>query len=677
MFLTRNPWRSLLCLLICSTTMAGSAKIEKEVYDAFSNDFAAMQTYGDTEEKGVRVIVHLDSGGGLTSDMQERDDDIALDLLADEVYHAQGSFLENLQSVGLLERTSTEGRPLFQVELLLTYQHAFAATVANAEVLEEIAAFEQVDKIQIDRLNKLNTVQGRNLTGSTWAANSGFRGNGIGVAVLDTNFDLLHPELGGRIQLPNGVVAAGRNFSDNSPVHSRVLDRCFHGTGTASIVRRYAPDADLYALVVFPNAYDSVIADAIDWCVANRNGVNGGSRIRIISMSLGGGRFTGTCNNTVVHTAAGLALRNGIVVLASTGNDGWTGSMGSPACSTNVISIGSTWDANNPNYAPFPPANCNDTNRRVDERACYSNTSRVLDLYAPSEEVICARCGGGTAPLGGTSSACPAAAGMIAQLFSADQSLFGNRAGIIERFQRTGVPVIGDRGEFRMDLRMAIGDCVDPPANMVAWWPLDERSGTTARDIAGNNHGTNRGCAFGSGRVDGAYYFDGSSDHISVPSRPAINLGTGDFTITAWIWTGQSDATILTKRNAADNRGYLFMVYKNRLLFQMADSSGFSNFFSSRGPVVSDNKWHHVAVVVRRNLTRSSAVFVDGNHVFTFNPTSRRGSLDTSDPLRLGQGDGIADDLRGYLDEVTIYKSVLSGHQIRNEFLAGAEGKCK
>ncbi|CAM2069191.1 S8 family serine peptidase [Sulfidibacter corallicola] len=678
MFQAWTKWCSLLCLVLGAFSIAGSTKIEKEVYDAFSHDFSAMQTYGDTEEKGVRVIVHLDPSGKPTPELLEHEDDLALASLADEVYTTQSLFLEELQTAGLMERPDDDGPSVFQVELLLTYQYAFAATVADADVLEEIAAFDEVQKITIDRLNELFTVQGRNITGSTRAANAGFRGNGIGVAVIDTQFDLLHPELGGSTRLPNSVVAGGRNFSDSSPIHSRDMSRCYHGTGTASIVHRYAPNADIYALVVFPNAYDSVIANAIDWCVSNRNGVNGGARIRVISMSLGGGRYTGTCNSGVIHTSAGVALRNGIVVLAASGNNGWTNAIASPACSSNVISIGATWDANNARYTPFPPANCNDSSRRVNERTCYSNTSAALDLYAPSEEVICARCGGGTAPLGGTSSACPAAAGMLAQYFNTDRSLFGNRTGIINRFRSTGVVVAGDSGKRRMDLMAAIGNCVDAPSGIAAWWPFDESSGSTARDIAGSSHGNRRGASFSSGRVGRAYKFDGSNDYVSVPNRSAINLGTGDFTITAWIRTTQNHAIILTKRNSADNRGYLFMVYGKRLLLQMADNPrGHYNYTSTSIPIVANNAWRHVAVTVDRNNTRGGRMYVDGNLVYTFNPTNRQGSLNTSDALRIGQRDGAGSYFKGNLDEVTLYKRALSATQIRNEFLAGADGKCR
>ena len=256
-----------------------------------------------------------------------------------------------------------------------------------------------MEAVLLDNLNHMQTVEGRALTGANVVANNGWSGQGVGIAVIDGNFDMLHPELGGSTVLPNGTVFGGFNFSaGNNQIHSRTWNDCFHGTGTASIARRYAPDSDLYALVVFPNALDTVIAAAIEWCIDNRNGVNGGDPIRVISMSLGGGQYTGLCDSTPIHTAAGDALNNDIIVLAASGNNGWTNAINSPACSSNVIAVGATWDANGASYSRFPPALCNDNQRLVDERTCYSNRSWAVNLYAPSEEVICANCGGGTPP---------------------------------------------------------------------------------------------------------------------------------------------------------------------------------------------------------------------------------------------------------------------------------------
>ncbi|HHI81108.1 MAG TPA: hypothetical protein ENK02_14170 [Planctomycetes bacterium] len=339
----------------------------------------------------------------------------------------------------------------------LSLQYSVVARVFSRSALLALGARPDVKYVWKDRLNKLMTVEGRALTGSTTAASNGYKGTGIGVAVIDTKFDLLHPELGGSTTLPNGVVYAGKNFSNtNQSIHSRTFNDAYHGTGTSAIVRRYAPNVHLYCLTVFPNAYNSVIANAINWCVTNKNGKNGGNPIKIISMSLGGGKYTSPETSGTIHSACGTALSNGIVTFVAAGNDGYNNAMGSPAASTNTISVGSVWDANNAPYSPFPPAYCSDNNRVVNERACYSDTASFLDIYMPSEQVITAKVGGGTFALGGTSSACPAAAGITAQFFQAFPAYQGNMSQLANLYKSTGVQVVGDSTHKRVNIIAAM-----------------------------------------------------------------------------------------------------------------------------------------------------------------------------------------------------------------------------
>ncbi|MDW8241506.1 MAG: LamG-like jellyroll fold domain-containing protein, partial [Acidobacteriota bacterium] len=75
---------------------------------------------------------------------------------------------------------------------------------------------------------------------------------------------------------------------------------------------------------------------------------------------------------------------------------------------------------------------------------------------------------------------------------------------------------------------LLITGCVRPPANMTAWWPLDETSGTTANDLAlVANNGTHvNGPTPTPGIVAGALRFDGVNDHVRVPDHPELNVGT-------------------------------------------------------------------------------------------------------------------------------------------------------
>lgn len=75
----------------------------------------------------------------------------------------------------------------------------------------------------------------------------------------------------------------------------------------------------------------------------------------------------------------------------------------------------------------------------------------------------------------------------------------------------------------------------NPP---VAYWALDDGSGTTAVDSSGNNDGTlKNGAMFTEfGRYAGAVIFDGTDDYIQVESTvtPTPPLGLPTFTLAAW-----------------------------------------------------------------------------------------------------------------------------------------------
>lgn len=225
--------------------------------------------------------------------------------------------------------------------------------------------------------------------------------------------------------------------------------------------------------------------------------------------------------------------------------------------------------------------------------------------------------------------------------------------------------------------------CTPPPDDMKAWFPLDETSGTTVRDITNTLSGTRYGASIVNGRVSKALSFDGSNDYVSIPdSTPyyTMAISTGDFTIDAWIKTSKSNGIIVSKR---DNNfaGYLFMVYSGRLLLQMGDSSYYNNYLApSSSPRVDDGNWHFVAVTVDRDNTSGGKMYIDGNLVYTFNPTAfRYRTLLNSVPLRMGQtaqGDSYA-RFSGIIDEVELFSRALSESDLDAIWAAGSNGKCK
>jgi len=163
---------------------------------------------------------------------------------------------------------------------------------------------------------------------------SAFDGSGIRVAILDTGFDLGHPEF------------AGRAFVSQSFVTQAVRDLNGHGTHTtgtacgpqapAGNVPRYgiAFRSQIYVGKVLTNSGSGTQAQVLagmNWAIANR--------CQVISMSLGAQIAVQPS-----YTAAGTAALNaGGLIIAAAGNastrPGVIGATGAPANSPSIMSV--------------------------------------------------------------------------------------------------------------------------------------------------------------------------------------------------------------------------------------------------------------------------------------------------------------------------------------------------
>ena len=217
---------------------------------------------------------------------------------------------------------------------------------------------------------------------------------------------------------------------------------------------------------------------------------------------------------------------------------------------------------------------------------------------------------------------------------------------------------------------------------MTAWYPLDEPVGPIAADIIAGNNGLHvGGPAPIAGKVAGALSFDGVNDFVKVPNNAALNFGTGNFSIDTWIRTPQSQglAVFIDKRSYAPI-GYVMFLFNGRLYFQMADSSGFSNYGNASSVNVADGNWHLVAVTVQRTGTPVGRLYVDGVVVHTFTP--RPGNVTNLAGLWLGRHHPNASLpstlwFRGALDEVEFFRRALTAAEVNSLWSVGSAGKCK
>ena len=225
------------------------------------------------------------------------------------------------------------------------------------------------------------------------AYETGWRGWGIVVAVLDTGVDTEHPDL-------RDNLVEGYNFVDKN---NDVTDLDGHGTMVAGIIAAVAnnslgivgvaPDVKVMPLKVLTSEGGSWI----DLDLAILYAVNHGAKI--ITMSLGG-KYA--LLGTATETAIKYAYQHGCVLIAAAGNDNSSEPF-YPAAYDEVIAV-SAIDQN-------------------DTKAQFSNYGNYVDLCAPGVNILSTMINGTYAYGSGTSFAAPFVAGVAALLLSKNLEL--------------------------------------------------------------------------------------------------------------------------------------------------------------------------------------------------------------------------------------------------------------
>ena len=253
-----------------------------------------------------------------------------------------------------------------------------------------------------------------------------------------------------------------------------------------------------------------------------------------------------------------------------------------------------------------------------------------------------------------------------------------------------------------------------PPAYnaMVLWLKFDEAAGDFAKDSSAYvNDGTLKPATpNGPSHVPGlvpphALLFDGMNDYVEVNDNSSLDMGTGSFTIDAWInpapetvASNSGVRTIVDKRTftfpgdatrpsggAPVNGvyGYKLYLYNGFLGLQLADGTH-QNYGTSTNAIPA-NTWTHVtAVADRTGANPGVRLYVNGNLVPHGPNPLVTGNLDNDSPLYVGRGVPVDGDFfTGKIDELEIFKLELdeiSG--VINESLidgivnAGSFGKC-
>lgn len=194
--------------------------------------------------------------------------------------------------------------------------------------------------------------------------------------------------------------------------------------------------------------------------------------------------------------------------------------------------------------------------------------------------------------------------------------------------------------------------------------------------------------------------FDGKTAALLVSDSPGLHFGKGqNFSITAWIQAlGNNNSfgvsSIVEKRQVsgiAAALGFSLHLEYGFLACQLAptppvrwrvsDFTSPSRFkaawarrsapgpvyrFISTKPLLTDGKFHHVALSVDRRSHTGGKLYVDGVVVNTFDPTKLPGSLSNKQPMIIGNHPDttLTCGFSGIISEVSIYRRALGDEEL-------------
>lgn len=209
---------------------------------------------------------------------------------------------------------------------------------------------------------------------------------------------------------------------------------------------------------------------------------------------------------------------------------------------------------------------------------------------------------------------------------------------------------------------------LDTDPNLVGWWRFDESTGTAATDSSRHRRpgALKGGLSFekdsAPGRVGNAIHLDGGDGHVEITRYKGVT-GTRPRTVAVWIKTAAAQGEILRWGRA--DFGQMFTLAFIRGRIGITPHGGYYYMNAE----THDDRWHHVAVVVREaqlpNLHDDVALYRDGAPAEVHDI----GLLDLW-PIETGneQDVRIGHKFNGLLDDLRIYDRALADGEIEALF---------
>jgi len=198
--------------------------------------------------------------------------------------------------------------------------------------------------------------------------------------------------------------------------------------------------------------------------------------------------------------------------------------------------------------------------------------------------------------------------------------------------------------------------------------PFDTQSNSISKDYSGNGYNATVGGAIwiASGKVGGAYSFDGNSGGL-ICSLPSIfSNWSNSFTITFWMYSRdiESDSTRRCLCEAYVDQNNSLQIFQYNSSLQIALKLNRTDI-SRASSALSNNTWYFVAIVWNGS---SLTVYINGTECPSISGDTAYQSGNTPS-LTIGYRSDGSNVFYGYIDEFYISRYARSPHQIYQDYM--------
>lgn len=399
----------------------------------------------------------------------------------------------------------------------------YLALRVNSIGLEWLNNSAEILDIGEDMITQPALTESVKLIGGENAWKSGYTGAGQTIAVIDSGVDSQHPFLEGKVVAeacfstnftafgasslcPGGAVSStatdsGRPCSLNSAA-------CGHGTQVAGIAAGrgaefagVAKDATVISIQAFTRfqgsslcgagvsecigAFDSDLLAALEQVYLLRKFYS----IAAVNLSAGSGRYSSTCDSnfpamkSLIDQLQGV----GVATVVASGNQRYTNAINTPACISSTISVGSTNGQINQTKQPGQTGQTGQTDQsgQTEQVSSFSNSSTLVKLLAPGENIKSSIPGGDYRFSSGTSMAAPHVSGAFA--LARQKAPHASVAMILSSLTMTGVRITDPRNNVtrpRIQVDAALNYLATTiPPNPIPFPPSDLTATASSRSM--------------------------------------------------------------------------------------------------------------------------------------------------------------------------------------------------